>query len=51
MASKRFVRLERRVEREYIRKGIGRKRALAIGRAVAGQVARRKRATGKGRRR
>ncbi|AEW05217.1 hypothetical protein Sulac_1721 [Sulfobacillus acidophilus DSM 10332] len=39
MASKRFVRLERAVEREYRKKGYGLKRARKIGRAVAGKVA------------
>lgn len=42
MASKRFVKLERHVEREYERKGYSRTRALRIGRAVAGKVAHRK---------
>lgn len=42
MASRGFVRLERQVEKFYTRKGFGRKRALAIGRAVAGEVAHRK---------
>lgn len=42
MASKRFVKLERHVEREYERKGYSRSRALKIGRAVAGKVAHRK---------
>lgn len=43
MASKGFVRLERRVEGEYRRKGYGLARARKIGKAVAGRVARAKR--------
>lgn len=42
MAGRKFVALERHVEREYLKRGYGRKRALAIGRAVAGEVAHRK---------
>ena len=43
MASKKFVKLERHVEREYEEKGYGRKKAEYIGKAVAGKVAREKR--------
>lgn len=42
MASKRFVRLEREVEHEYRKKGMGLARARRIGRAVAGEVATKK---------
>lgn len=43
MSRQSFRRLERKVEREYERKGYGKKRAAHIGRATAGKVARLKR--------
>lgn len=43
MASKKFTRLERTVEAEYRRKGYSLPRARYIGKAVAGEVAHRKR--------
>lgn len=39
----KFGRLSGKIAREYERRGFSRKRAIAIGRATAGQVARRKR--------
>lgn len=39
MVSKKFKKLERHVENEYLKKGFGKKRALYIGKAVAGQQA------------
>ena len=43
MTSKKFVKLEKHVEREYEERGYGRKKAEYIGKAVAGKVARKKR--------
>jgi hypothetical protein len=43
MASKKFVKLERHVESEYRKKGYSKKKALYIGKAVAGKVARERR--------
>ena len=43
MTSKKFVKLEKHVEREYEKKGYSRKKAEYIGKAVAGKVAREKR--------
>ena len=43
MTSKKFVRLEKHVEREYEKKGYSPKRAEYIGKAVAGKVARERR--------
>ena len=43
MASKKFKKLERHVEREYEKKGYSPARADYIGKAVAGRVAREKR--------
>jgi hypothetical protein len=42
MPSKKFVKLERHVENEYLKEGYSRKKALYIGKAVAGKVAREK---------
>ncbi len=39
---KKFDKLERKVEKEYIKKGYSRKRAKRIGFATAGKIARRK---------
>jgi len=39
----KFKKLEKAVEKEYEAKGLSKERAEYIGRAVAGQVARRKR--------
>ena len=42
MTSKKFTKLEKKVEKEYKRKGYGAKKAAYIGRATAGEVARKK---------
>ena len=43
MASKRFRKLERHIEREYEKKGYSYARADYIGKAVAGRIARERR--------
>ena len=39
---KKFDKLERKIEKEYIKKGYSKKRARKIGYATAGKIARRK---------
>ena len=39
---KKFNKLERKIEKEYIKKGYGKKRAKKIGVATAGKIARKK---------
>lgn len=43
MASKKFKKLERHIEREYEKKGYGKKRSKHIADSVAGRVARQRR--------
>ena len=40
--AKKFNKLERKIEKEYIKKGYGKKRAKKIGCATAGKIARKK---------
>ena len=39
---KKFDKLEKKIEKEYIKKGYGKKRAKKIGFATAGKIARKK---------
>lgn len=43
MTSRKFKKLEKHVEREYLKEGYSKKKAEYIGKAVAGKVAREKR--------
>lgn len=43
MASKKFNRLEKKIEKEYEKEGYSKKKSEYIGRATAGKVAREKR--------
>ncbi len=40
---KKFIKLEKRIDKEYLKKGIGKKKAQYIAKATAGKIAREKR--------